>query len=421
MALSDGRRPLGHSHCFVSLAVDGSGLPPRRAPHGYRWHWWRRTASSADKGSENRRRTISEGDHVRILVSLRNRAFYPRFFHNLFYDCPISPPKSQTESPVERYFIAHLPGSATIPLESDIEAHQRGLHHLGPVTAESSAPFGMFRRRRSLTTATAILVLPEVYPLHRLALVDGLGGQTAQHRISRLGQEPVGSRPYVHGDSRRMIHWRNTARAGRPMVKEVEEETDQTLHILFGTAPVSGSGKETTLEYGIKLAATVANYSLNRNIPVRIWGGLLPGVRVEPAAAARSSADLTWQGLLEALAMVAPGQGTPLSEILTRLPTDANLFFAAPTDDYAAFQALDQRLSTLAGCVVVQLQGFGEPGSAADSERHLDAAGVGSVSCGPGGLSDALTAIQSLGGRTGGPSNWSTPNGETAAPTGDLT
>ncbi len=243
------------------------------------------------------RLSVEEEEPVRIKALLHNRAFFPRFFSFLYYDSPLGP----AESRLQRFFLAHLPGSATTTLESTIEASRRGLHFLGPMTLESTAPFGMFRRRRTLSEATPILVLPMVYPLQRLLVVDGIGGRTTQPRLSRSGMDPVGSRPYVHGDSRRMIHWRNTARAGRPMVKESEEQTDQALHVLFDAVHVWGEDKDTTLEYGIKLAASVANYALINEVSVTVWGGALAGV-VLAHDHSRTGNTVEWDELLEALA-----------------------------------------------------------------------------------------------------------------------
>ena len=50
----------------------------------------------------------SEGDRIRIQVSLRNRAFWPRFVFGLYYDCPLVKP----ESCLRRFFVTQLAASA---------------------------------------------------------------------------------------------------------------------------------------------------------------------------------------------------------------------------------------------------------------------------------------------------------------------
>ena len=193
----------------------------------------------APTGGSNTGGRVSEGDLLDIKISLKNRLFYPRFFHSINFSSPLAGP----EKAEQRFFVAQLSGSQTMMLETTVEAYQRGINHLGPVKLESSAPFGLFRRRVTLSETQQMLVLPRVYPLKRLFLVDGQDAQSTKTRTSRSGQDLVGSRPYVQGDSPRMVHWRNTARAGRLMVKETEDQTDQTLQIMFECGDLYGEGE----------------------------------------------------------------------------------------------------------------------------------------------------------------------------------
>ncbi len=85
----------------------------------------------------------AEGEPVQIELSLHNRVLFPRFFLRILYDCPFADPESR----LRRFFVAKLDGSRRLPMESTVVAHQRGPHQLGPVEVESTAPFGMFRRR----------------------------------------------------------------------------------------------------------------------------------------------------------------------------------------------------------------------------------------------------------------------------------
>src|ERR1051326_9026932 len=48
-----------------------------------------------------------------------------------------------------------------------------GRFHLGPVTATSGDPFGLFRRRIFLTSSQELLVLPQVLPISNFALFTG--------------------------------------------------------------------------------------------------------------------------------------------------------------------------------------------------------------------------------------------------------
>ena len=338
---------------------------------------------------------LSEGDDVTITISLKNRMFYPRFFHSVMYDSPIAEP----DRAEQRFFVAQLPGFATMPLESTVEAYQRGLHRLGTVKLESSVPFGFFRKKRSLAGPEPILVLPRVYPLKRLALVDGLDGWSSAARPSRNAMDQAGSRPYVHGDSRRMVHWRNTARTGRLMVKETEDQTNRTLQIMFDSGDLWGSGRDSNFEYAVKLVVSVADYALKNRVPVRLWGSNLSGSNF---AAPGTITDLkgvshTWADLLRSLAVVQPVGRTAMCEGLASLPPGANVFIVMSADDEPTHEGLRRALAYAGEVVAVRLEGFGEPPSAEDTARSLEQAGASVLSCGPGGLEQTITDIENVG------------------------
>ena len=98
---------------------------------------------------------------------------------------------------------------------------------MGVVTVESRAPFGLFRWRTRLEAPLSVLVYPEVHAMERLPLLEGAQGTAARPRRTPMGHEIVSSRQYFPGDPVRDIHWRNTARLGKPMVKEHEDAQDR--------------------------------------------------------------------------------------------------------------------------------------------------------------------------------------------------
>ncbi|MFQ6029748.1 MAG: DUF58 domain-containing protein, partial [Dehalococcoidia bacterium] len=279
-------------------------------------------------GAAEGRTGPAEGETVKIELSLRNRAFWPRFFLSAHYDCSLAPPDRRER----RFFVSKLPGSGLVPLTSEVVAYQRGQRHLGPAFVESSAPFTLFRHGVRLEAAQPVLIYPQVYPLPRLALVDGLAGAVVRPQKSRVGLETVGSRPYFPGDPRRYIHWRNTARVGRPMVKEFEDPRDQTLHLLFDATQVWGEDRETTLEYGIKIVASVGDYARRHRVLVQIWGG---GLR-EEIAGPEEHGGQTWPQVLKQLALLLPGDGDRLTESLNRLPQGASALAVVAADDLPA-------------------------------------------------------------------------------------
>lgn len=336
----------------------------------------------------------AEGDPVKVSVTLRCRAFWPSYVLNLFYHCPLALPEDR----FHRYFVSNIPPSGQVTIESTVEAYQRGLHRLGPVIAESSAPFGLFRRRRQLTPGQDILVYPQVHTLRRLALTEGIDGLEARSRRSRTGTDLAGSRKYTPGDPQRLIHWRNTAKAGRLMVKELEKLEDDTVYLVFDATKVFGEGRETTLEYGVKILASVADYARRNQLPARVVGGGCGTVGVRQSWNNSIQSRGAWPRLLEELALAAPGDGLSLIESLAHLPPGARALVAASPADHPAMQAIARLSSTLRRLVVVSLEGFGAPQAEESGLGLLRGVNAPVVNCRQGHLREALNTLESMDG-----------------------
>ena len=269
----------------------------------------------------------SKGEVIQVELWLENCRFWPRYFLSVSYDCPLASPVERWQ----RYKVPHLEGGTSLALVSTVQCHRRGLHQFGTVNVESKAPFGLFRRRRRLPSPLSVLVYPQIYPLHRLSLLEGIQGTAVRPRRTRVGQEIAGSRNYFPGDSLQHIHWRNTARVGHPMVKEFEDTQENTLVIAFDSSQDLGQGQETVLEYSIKLAASVAGYGIERGGKVRLLTGRLPGQ------------EIPWTLLLKELALLEAGQGPGLPALLESLPAGARVLVLVSEADLHGLQALRRR------------------------------------------------------------------------------
>ena len=332
----------------------------------------------------------SEGDQVQIALSLRNRSPWPCYVLGLFYDCAIAAPADR----MLRFFVTQVTRSGQVSMVSNVQAYQRGKHQLGPVVAESSAPFGLFRRRVRLTGSQLVLVYPQVYPLKQLPLAECLSGAGAGAHKSRTGTDQAGSRQYLPGDPRRLIHWRNSARTGRLMVRELEEPVDRTLHLLFDATKVWGEGRENTLEYGIKVVASIANYACRNQIPVQVLGGGLGHEATQARRKGEWHHQKAWPQLSKDLASVTQGEGRGLVENLRSIPAGSSAVVAVSSEDLPGLEATLRVGPSLRQLVVVLLEGFGETGI--DDERlgKLRATKAQIIACRPGQLRESLQLLE---------------------------
>jgi uncharacterized protein (DUF58 family) len=137
--------------------------------------------------------------------------------------------------------------------------NRRGLHTLDGFRIGTKFPFAFFRKSRDVADEGEILVFPAVHPMPLPAPRARFLGENPVARLGRRG-EFFGLREYRGDDDRRAIHWRSSARAGRLLVREFEEEAQRRATILCDNALPAGADAEAelALEKAVSLAASLA-------------------------------------------------------------------------------------------------------------------------------------------------------------------
>lgn len=144
---------------------------------------------------------------------------------------------------------------------TDAECAQRGVFRLGPHTIELGDPFGLFRAVQRHDEFENVLIYPRVVQLPEVELPRGGADGHTRRRRSLHGVRPAASvRDYTPGDTLRLVHWPTTAHRGRLTMKELEQEPSGDVWIVLDldAAVQQGEGAESTLEYGVMLAASMA-------------------------------------------------------------------------------------------------------------------------------------------------------------------
>lgn len=138
---------------------------------------------------------------------------------------------------------------------------QRGVYRLGPHRLLTGDPFGLFRVMIEDDQTEVVLVYPRVAYLPPLELPRGLAtGRDRRRRPLGGSERSAMVREYQAGDNLRYVHWLTTAHRGALMVSELELEPSGDLWIVLdlNQAVHYGTGEESTLEYSIVLAASLA-------------------------------------------------------------------------------------------------------------------------------------------------------------------
>jgi uncharacterized protein (DUF58 family) len=158
---------------------------------------------------------------------------------------------------------------------------RRGLYRFTGFRIGTKFPFALFRKTRDVDEPGEVLVFPTVYavppPTPRSQHQDG----AAAVRLGRRG-EFFGLREYRNGDDRRDIHWRSTARSGRLLVREYEEESQKRATLFIDNAlPLAGRNERKgsaapseahaeAFERAISLCASLAATYISMNYAVRL-------------------------------------------------------------------------------------------------------------------------------------------------------
>jgi uncharacterized protein (DUF58 family) len=208
---------------------------------------------------------------------------------------------------------------------------QRGRFHLGPVWISSGDPFGIFHVSKRLTDEATIVVYPRTVPLPGFGRVPGEmpGGALQGARVQFSTPNVASVREYRPGDAFNRIHWPTTARTTRLMVREFElDPTTDVWIVLDLNADVhTGAGVESTEEYAVTAAASLARHLLDQGRAV----GLVSQTTTLPADRGPRQVER----ILEVLALVHADSHLTLSALLaaetSRFTRSATLIVVTPS------------------------------------------------------------------------------------------
>ena len=195
-----------------------------------------------------------EDETVEVKLTVSNSGRLARYFIRLVADCPFEQPKARRKD-----FLLNIikPGSPTV-FSYTGTCYHRGHYSLSSVTLQSGGPLGLIVRRHNFQLPLNLTVYPAYYRMNRLPAAGEDWAEWGHGAKSSSASEFYGSRNYQYGDPLKHVHWRNTARIGHFMIKEFEQAQQGSVTVALDTSRDFGAGRETTLEYSIKIAASLA-------------------------------------------------------------------------------------------------------------------------------------------------------------------
>lgn len=161
-----------------------------------------------------------------------------------------------------------LRGASRTDFELAVEVASPGRAVLHGVAARLVGPLGLFEMPLYFPNRLRITVLPRAArDVRRDLPIDGKL-VPRRHTMKRkgAGADLHELRELRPGDPYRMIAWKTSARLGRLVVKEVEQEEHGTHRVLVDASPTMrvGAAGTTRLDRALELAAAIADASLAR-------------------------------------------------------------------------------------------------------------------------------------------------------------
>ena len=172
------------------------------------------------------------------------------------------------DGPLRRRLI--VPAGGAVAWTLAFTPRRRGEHAVAPLTARVLGPWRLAWSQRDLLPAEPRRVYPqvrwqgEVGQLLALAQRHRLG--YVRQRLHGVGTEPYALREYLPGDPLNRIHWKATARHGRPVSREDTWERGAHLLVLLDCARAMASmdGRRSKLDHALAAALALARVAAAR-------------------------------------------------------------------------------------------------------------------------------------------------------------
>ena len=184
---------------------------------------------------------MSKDREAKLEVRIRNERQKPRTLR-----LALALPR-EIQSPQEEAFVA-LPGeSEWSRLTWSCLPIKRGNYRLEEAYLEANSPLGFWAVRKKAAVHSEIRVYPNLFNERRslaaLFLHRGSFGLHAQRQVGQ-GRDFEKLREYIPGDSYDEIHWKATAKRGRPVTKVFQIERTQEVYVVIDASRLSARSVE---------------------------------------------------------------------------------------------------------------------------------------------------------------------------------
>ncbi len=144
--------------------------------------------------------------------------------------------------PLESEFGLEAGSQSTSSFSWSCVPTRRGKHCLSDCFVQTLSPLKLWSARAQKTCDCEVRVYPDLTAERRKTASILLRGVAGTHLLRQIGQgrEFEKLREYVPGDSYSEIHWKATAKRGRPITKAFQLEKTQEVYLVLDNSRLSG-------------------------------------------------------------------------------------------------------------------------------------------------------------------------------------
>jgi uncharacterized protein (DUF58 family) len=260
----------------------------------------------------------------------------------------------------------------------------RGRYRIGALEVKVTDPLGFLAMYQYTGESREIVVYPATLelPFFQVLPYQEPGRNPRRWLASELSPNAARVREYTSGDSLRHIHWQTTAHTGRLVVKEFDPDRPsynfKSIWLVLDMHRDSrlGEGDETTEEYAITIAASLAKKYIDSGKNVGLIASGAQSFLVLPGTGEDHLGDI-----LRSLALMKANGSIPIDELLLsqaeRFETGSAVIVIMPSHDRAIAAPLRHVINrgVIANAILLDSASFGGTTGAAVASRHLASGG----------------------------------------------
>ena len=207
---------------------------------------------------------MREGDEAEIVFQVQN--YWPIPVFGVMINGDLLQELDVDQEPVA-VSLRRVPAWSEAEFRIPVTPRRRGHLPSGDVLLSTGFPFGLLSVSKPVNTANQALVWPACQPLQGQPEANSTS-RNANGSICDLSGndgDTIGVRDYRIGDRIKNVHWPQTVRSQRMMVRERQTLSSSVVNIVVDLSPAHhvGHGSQSTFEWAIRIAAS-ACWQLHR-------------------------------------------------------------------------------------------------------------------------------------------------------------